>query len=258
MFWHGESLSRLERLCMHSFLHNGHPVDLYVYEEPRGVPPGVRLVDASEILARDLVFRHRRTGSVAPFADWFRYRLLLEKGGIWSDTDVVCLRPLDYPDPVIYARQDDRLINNAVLGLPAGHELAAWMAACCESPNRPLPYDGPATRLRKWKRRVFHGDRRDKVGWGEYGPKGFTLAARYLGYEHAALPSWHFYPVPCDEWHKLYESSAQSGFVLPQDSRAVHLWNGMAGRRQAFDKNGRFPADSPYEQLCRRYLDSEG
>ena len=30
MFWHGPALSRMEQLAIASFLHHGHPVDLYV------------------------------------------------------------------------------------------------------------------------------------------------------------------------------------------------------------------------------------
>src|SRR5689334_11188531 len=123
MFWHGAPLSRMEQLSMVSFLWHGHPVDLYVYEEPVSVPAGVRLMDAHQILSADLIFRHRRTGSLAAFADWFRYQLLLERGGIWADADVVCLRPLAFRDPVVFGWADDYL-NNAVLGLPAGHDLA--------------------------------------------------------------------------------------------------------------------------------------
>jgi len=71
---------------MASFLAHGHPVDLYVYEPPGAPPAGVRLVDAEEILPRALLFTHRRTGSLGSFSDWFRYRLLRERGGIWAET----------------------------------------------------------------------------------------------------------------------------------------------------------------------------
>ncbi len=78
---------------------------------------------AEEILPRAVLFTHRRTGSLGSFSDWFRYRLLKERGGIWADTDVVCLAPLVYPQQEIFGWQDARVLNNAVLGLPAGHPL---------------------------------------------------------------------------------------------------------------------------------------
>jgi Glycosyltransferase sugar-binding region containing DXD motif len=254
MFWHGAALSRIERLCIASFIAQGHPLHLYAYEPPEALPPGVRVLDADEILPRAALFRHRRTGSLGPFSDWFRYRLLQERGGIWADADVVCLAPLEYQQAEIFGWQDASCVNNAVLGLPAGHELAAWMAAACEDPNRILPYDSFGMRLRKWRRRYFEGNRRERIRWGEYGPKGLTHAARHLGYVHRAQPTTHFYPLHCEDWRALFESRADRGPLWGPESRAVHLWQEMMKRASGFDKNAQFPADSPFEALCRRYL----
>lgn len=253
-FWHGPPLSRLERLCLASFVAHGHPVDLYVYDEPQGVPPGVNVVDAQRILPRDTLFHHRRTGSVALFADWFRYRLLFKQGGIWADTDMVCLKPLAFQSRELFAWQDTRLINIALLGLPAGHSLAVWMAQVCEAPNKVLPYDGFGSRVRKWRRRVLQGNRRDRIRWGEYGPKGFTLAARHFQYAQKALTTETFYPVACEDWQTLFSSGGAHAPPWFEDSYAVHLWNNMMHRAGGFDKNGAFPADSPFERLCREYL----
>jgi hypothetical protein len=254
MFWHGASLSRIERLCMASFLAHGHPLDLYVYDAPASVPADVRLMPAEEILPRALLFRHRRTGSLGSFSDWFRYRLLKERGGIWADADVVCLAPLAYPEPEIFGWQDARYINNAVLGLPAGHELAVWLDACCEAPNRLLPYDNIGIRLRKLRRRYFAGNRRERVRWGEFGPKGLTQAARHLGYIDKAQPVAHFYPLACANWRDMFASRAAAEPLWTPQSRTVHLWQQMMHGMPGFDKNGRFPNDSPFEELCRRYL----
>lgn len=253
MFWHGPALSRMEQLAVASFLHHGHPVDLYVYEEPRGVPRGARVCDAAEILPRDALFTHRRTGSVGVFADWFRYRLLAERGGVWADMDVACLRPIAYPQVEIFGWEDEHYVNNAILGLPAGHALARWLADCCERPNRVLPYDGWRMRLRKLKRRHLQGDRRDRVRWGELGPKGLTAAARHLGYLDRALPRCHFYPVRSEEWRVLFEPARNSMLPWSDNSRAVHLWNNMTVQATHFNKNARFPAGSPFEWLCTRY-----
>jgi hypothetical protein len=257
MFWHGAPLSRIERLCMASFLAHGHPVDLYVYETPAAPPAGVRLMGAADILPRSLLFTHRRTGSLGSFSDWFRYRLLHERGGIWADADVVCLAPLVYPQAEIFGWQDARVINNAVLGLPAGDALAAWLAACCEDPNRLLPYDPWPLRLRKLRRRYLGGNRRDRVRWGEYGPKGLTQAARYLGYLDKAQPVAHFYPVACEDWRIMFTSAAGRKPPWTAQSRAVHLWQQMMHTSSGFDKNAHFAEDSPFEELWRRYTQNE-
>ncbi len=254
MFWHGRPLSRIERLSMTSFVRNGHPVDLYVYEEPASVPAGVCVRDASEILPRRALFMHRRRRSIAHFADWFRYRLLFERGGIWADADMVCLHPFDFASPVVFAWQDERYLNNAVLGLPAGDPLAKWLATCCEHPNRILPYDDLQARFKKLKR-WLKGQGREHVRWGDTGPYGLTRAARYLGYVQHALPRRHFYPVSFEEHHVLFESSPVGGDMPFEDCRAVHLWNQLIEAGKVLDKNSRFPADSPFEQLWARYMD---
>jgi hypothetical protein len=251
MFWHGAPLSRVERLSLASFVHHGHAVHLYAYEDIAGVPSGVTMRDASEILPRKLIFRHRRTQSLAPFADWFRYRLLFERGGIWADTDMVCLKPFDYAQPRVFGWQDEELINNAVIGLPAGDVLASWMAGVCEHPNRWLPYDDFGTRMRKLKRRALRGNQRGDIRWGEGGPIGLTRAIRHFGYTVEALPVWHFYPVSHDNFRVSFESPGEGGATGFGDSRALHLWNNLLAPES---KNARFPADSVFELLWERYV----
>jgi hypothetical protein len=257
MFWHGPALSRLERLCMASFIAHGHRVRLHAYQELRGVPPGVEVQDANRILAERYLFRHAKSGSIAAFADWFRYVLLHEHGGIWVDTDVVCLKPLQYSQPLLFGQQDEQIINNAVLGLPARHELAAWMIDCCEFPNRVRPYDKQRTRRRKLKRRLFQGNQRGNIAWGENGPLGFTQAARHLGYDHYALPFWHFYPVHFSNWRSVFDSGLQENPDLIAGSHALHLWNEMVRRAPGFHPERRFDPNSLFERLCARYLTSD-
>jgi hypothetical protein len=242
---------------MSSFLAHSHAVTLHVYEEPAGVPCGVDLADARQILPAALLFRHRKTGSYAMFADWFRYCVLYRLGGIWADTDCVCLQPLRYPTAEIYAWEDERQINNAILGLPVGHELAGWMADCCARPNRFLPYDSARTIWRKVQRRMRPGNGRELVKWGEYGPEGFTAAARHLGYTDRALPSWHFYPVHYRQWRIVFDGRQPDLQAQFTASTALHLWNEMMKREPGFDKNARFPAPSLFEQLWARYVRSD-
>ncbi len=256
MFWHGPALSRVERLAISSFLAHAHPLTLHVYEEPRGVPPGAMLADARATLPAERLFRHRQSGSYAIFADWFRYCLLDRLGGIWADTDVVCLRPLVYPGPEIFAWEDALRINNAVLGLPAGHPLASWMAACCAAPDRFLPYDDFRSKWRKLRRRLQPGNAAARVKWGESGPTGFTAAVRHFGYLERALPAWHFYPVHYRDWRAMFAGGQPNLRAALERSSAVHLYNEMLRTAPGFDKNGRFPADSLFEELCARYLRS--
>ena len=256
MFWHGPPLSRIERLCMSSFVAHGHAVHLHVYDEPQRVPAGVTIRDANGVLPRAELFVHRSSGSLAVFADWFRYRLLAEHGGLWVDTDVVCLRPFDHPGPEIFGWQDQSTINNAVLGLPQNHALARWMLASCELPNRFLPYDSLRMRRRKLVRRLL-GRGHAASKWGETGPAGLTAAARHLGCASRALPFWHFYPIHYQNWHTVFDATLRDRSNLIDGSYGLHLWNEMTRRQPGFDRDGRFPDDSLFEQLWTRYVTSD-
>lgn len=255
MFWHGAPLSRIERLSLASFLHHGHPVRLYVYEQPADVPAGVEVFDAGQVLPASSLYRHHRSGSVAPFADWFRYQLLFMHGGIWADADMICVRPLDYTDPVIMGWENAEQLNNALLGLPAGDPLAQTLAASCEQPNRFRAWDTWPMRLRKLKRRLLYPGRRERAGWSENGPRGLTLAAGHLDYLQHARPHTHFYPVRCEDWQCMFMASTDAHWPpWPDETRAVHLWNEMLRRSPGFDKNARFAAQSPFERLWREVL----
>lgn len=238
---------------MASFAANGHPVNLYAYDEVIGVPQGITVLDARKILPENSIFLHKKSGSIAAFADMFRYRLLFEAGGIWADTDMVCLQPFEYDAPEVFGWMEGDLINNAVLGLPKGHAMARWMAECCQDPNRWLPYDDFRTRRRKLKRRLLL-NQQGNVAWGEYGPQGLTQAARHFGIADRAQPFWHFYPLHYKQWQAIFDESLANNLEFLGKSKAIHLWNEMFRRDRSFDRNARFPAVSCFEQLWQRYF----
>jgi hypothetical protein len=116
---------------MKSFLDHGHEYDLYSYSSP-SVPAGVRVMDANEILPRGEVFFYsggEGAGSVACFANLFRYRLLMLRGGWWADTDVVCLSSQLPESETFFAWQDAQLIAIGVLKFPPGHPLITSLYA---------------------------------------------------------------------------------------------------------------------------------
>ena len=103
--WIGPELSAMEQLSIASFLKNGHEYHLYVYKEMKNVPGGCVLRDANEILPGARVFQYQQYPSYAGFANFFRYKLLLERGGWWADTDVICLKTLDFPETQVFASE---------------------------------------------------------------------------------------------------------------------------------------------------------
>ena len=94
-FWHGDVfLNEMQLLSIKSLLCNGFNYKLWSFDRILNLPDECERGDASEFLSRNLLFR-----PLAIFADWFRVELLFNKGGLWSDLDVICLKPFTPPFP---------------------------------------------------------------------------------------------------------------------------------------------------------------
>jgi len=124
--WIGEELSPVELLCAHSFIDKGHEFHLWLYNELKTpLPKQVVLEDASEIIPVEQVFAYTKTnqfghgkGSYAGFSDIFRYKLLHEIGGWWTDMDVVCLKPLGFEEPYVFRTHHDFPVVGNIMKCP--------------------------------------------------------------------------------------------------------------------------------------------
>jgi hypothetical protein len=239
MLWVEGPLSALERLSISSFLHCGHRVHLYVYGRVDGIPDGVEVLDGRSILPEERICRYgaiagEGKGSLALFANLFRYALLHRHGGVWSDCDVICLKSLDAvlaADYVIATEYRDGarqmlLANNCFLKTPPASPFAAECSA------------------------IALGADPDKVGWGELGPVMVTNMVRKHGLERFLVPPWQLSPLGWWEYRRLIEET-----TLPcaDTALAVHCFNEM-WRRSSLDKNARYAAHTPFELLKQRYL----
>jgi len=132
--WVGDPLSNLEKLCIQSFLDHGHPFHLYTYSNIDGIPDGAVVKDGNKILPWDKL-TSGKVKDMASLSDYFRYTLLNQKGGYWVDTDTICLRPFDFPDPIIFCGHPfgAHTFANCLLRFPAGHPLMETMQKLCES-----------------------------------------------------------------------------------------------------------------------------
>jgi len=140
--WIGAKLGPLEQLTILSFIRQGHPFRLWVYDIPTGLPnsPMLELASGEKILPRDRIFRYLKSSflghgknSVAGFSDVFRYQLLWEFGGWWSDLDVTCLTPLNFNDPYVFRSHHIlKMVGNIMYCPPK----SILMARCLEDANR--------------------------------------------------------------------------------------------------------------------------
>jgi len=228
--WIGPALSAMERLSLASFLACGHEVHLHTYGAVDGVPSGVVLRDAAEILPASAIFHYREHATSAGFANFFRYKLLLERGGWWVDLDVVCLAPFDFPGEHVFAGEpagEGRMATNAVIKAPAGSAAMARAWEVCRSKD-------PRA-----------------LGWGETGPRLLTALVSELALEHAIQPPEVFCPLHYDRWDDALDPAFVADFGPA--TRAVHLWNEM-WRREGRSKDERYPPGCLYERLKARYL----
>lgn len=250
--WIGGELSKIEQLSIASFVKNGHEFHLYTYGDVKGIPEGTIIKDANTIIPESEIFTYSK-GSYAGFADWFRWKLLLKKGGFWIDTDVVCIKPFNFDSELIFGLESKKLACPAVMSFPKGHEICSFLEENCRLPNKELPYDKPKDKRRKLKRKLL-GQGKSHIKWGETGgPEGFTRALKHFDLFKLSKPFTYFFPIHHSNWNSFYDTTLKNDLEFFNDTYAIHLWNEMT-RRSNFDKNATFDSNSLVEQLKRKYL----
>lgn len=231
--WIGASFSNLEKLCAQSFLDHGHEFHLYAYDDIKGVPDGVTVKDGNEILNAGELFdgTWQRPSNLA---DYFRYALLYQKGGWWVDMDLICLKPFEFQESVVFAPRGHTAtaFNNFILCFPAGNALMCEMHKLCES---------RLAQKRNHRKRFSHGS----LG----GPAAFTEMVYKLDMQKHVVTSARFYnPAPQVAFNKQY----REGLHFPSNTHAVHLRK--AGQdKVGIDMNAQFDEESMYEQLKARH-----
>src|SRR5664280_1517399 len=119
--WVGDRLGYLEQLCLVSATAVGHPVTLYSYtpDNLKGVPDGIEIRDAREVMPEEKLVRYSDSGAVALGANFFRYALLAKDVGYWVDLDLYFLKALDFKGEYVFGWEYENWINNAVLYVPS-------------------------------------------------------------------------------------------------------------------------------------------
>lgn len=231
--WVGNELSKMEQLCIKSFLDNGHPFHLYAYNEITGLPDGVVVKDANEILPEMSVFKYKDRDTYSGFANMFRYKLLLEKGSFWVDMDIVCIEAFEFDTEYVFASVRNHAslpeITNFIIKAPANSPImeSCYQSALCLAP--------------------------ENTYWGMTGPKLIAKKVIEFGLESFITEPDVFAPVIWQNFRFLI-SSDWPGLEKEQirKVKAVHLWNEM-WRLNGVGKNTTFNPDCVYEQLKNVY-----
>jgi hypothetical protein len=229
--WVGPRLSAMERTCIASFLRHGHSFHLYVYERPDDIPPGTVVLDASEIIPASRIFTYKEHNTYAGFANFFRYKLLLEKGGWFVDADTICLRPFDFDSVYVFSSEGlngRQTVNLGALKVPRASPVVEHCWAECEKLDTA------------------------ELKWSQCGPQLMARAVESCGLQRYVKPPEVFCPIHFSEWKRLLDPKEDCEFG--DATYAVHLWNEL-WRREGLNKDGPYPAGSVYEELRQRYLE---
>jgi hypothetical protein len=214
-FWHGKPLSPYQQLCLKSFVDCGHEFILYSYDRV-DVPAGIELEDAAAFFPRDRVFFYSSgpgAGSVSAFSNLFRYRLLHEEGGWWTDADVICLSR-DVPEEDIVFGWQDRsraLIGSAILKFPREHHLVAALYKTAQQMGA-------------------------QVAWGQAGPDLVTQLVKQHALDHLARDASLIYPLePGEAIHALMPAHRDAIREKTGGALFLHLWNEILRRASVLD-----------------------
>lgn len=230
--WVNGSLNVLHRLCIQSYLANGHEFHLYTYNGEIEVPPGTVIKAANEIVPQKDIFFDNR-GSLCSFADLFRYELLFECGGWWVDLDQICLKSFDFESDYVFASEYN----------PSFHQ-----NVCIGSIKVPRHSD-----IMHYCRQMAYKAYRSNFPLVTWGVLGSRVLKSYLdsnkSFEDYILPPHVFCPMPYFHYNLLFNDFLSD---FTEKSYGIHFWNEIL-RVNRVDLNMEFHKNSYFERLKVRY-----
>lgn len=254
-FWVGERFSNVELLTFQSCRKHNHKPLVWTYGKINNVPETVQIKDASTILDRSL-FAHYKDELLLPLAnisDIFRYHLLYQVGGYYSDTDVVLVRNLDsIPYDEFFCSTHEyewgECANGCFMKLKAGSATSQYLLDECQK------------RLIK-----MEAERDEPVHYCHLGPFVVqecvrNLPVKVLPYDYINPIHWRwvkeliaFKKMNLKFFYKtklrMYLPNIEKrGYQLTKNTYAVHLCNEM-WKQNGIDKDDTFHPSSLFEKL---------
>lgn len=248
LFWAYGKLSKLETLSITSFVKQGYEVNLWTYGDMPNAPKGSIVKDAREILDEKYVFLNQR-GSYAGFSDLFRYAVLSSIGGLYSDTDVIALKPAsELPtEPFLVterAGQKKNLKNfiRRLLKLEKQDRINGNII------YNPHPVEGDLIDLAyAYSLRFPKSD----VKWSEIGPSLLTAIVN-IHSNHGFVIQGPDFSNPIS-YSFCPDKLLTPNIKMPSTSFFLHCYN-EKWRRAGKDKNDEYPVNSILNNLEKLYL----
>ena len=242
--WIGKSLSPIEQISALSFLKQGHRLFLYAYEDVKGVPPGVIVRDAREVLPGDEIVKHRKTGSPALHSDIFRYALIAQKQQIWVDLDLIAISPIRDSEGYVFGYETKEEVNGAVLFLPSHSKTLQDLLKLDKDTVGYPPHLSKFRRFRYFLKSKGRGLGIADWPWGSIGPRGLTHYLVKNNEIKYAQPINAFYSIPLKDVRRFVDSSDISLNKISSEVVAIHLWGSHLHRVIKNNCNGIIPPKS--------------
>jgi hypothetical protein len=254
--WTGPRLTNIQKLCIRSYINQGHEFHLYVTEPTDGIPEGTVVHSCDEICSPS---ERSNFDNCVHFCDYFRVLLILKEGGWFVDLDTVCFRRLDFNQPYVFVSEEQlrtpastpalptssdvqEYISGCVFKAPKGSEILKYIISRIEGMDKMHPDNwlsfGPALfkeavskfRLSKYVMApiVLDAMRYDEmslfvtpgVEWA-FTDKSYLIHLRTSAWTTDALDSDRFYPKGC-----LFEKLKRDNFVYgPKVSIVIPVYN---------------------------------
>jgi hypothetical protein len=225
--WIGNKLSIVQRLCLSSWLAHGHKVRLWVYEDVENVPAGVDISGAEEVLPPP-IHRYKDQGnfdSPVLHANLFRYLFLSLRGGVFIDTDTLCLSSEDLPQNTVSTEHETKRIPNfAIVHFEAQHPVISWCS-------------------------VEAFSRLDEPRAGRFGPKLLSEGFERHFNDIERLPPSAFCPIPWSRAWRILDPEPPS----LEGAKGVHLWDRVIVK-SGLDLEAEHPPTCLWETWKRDYL----
>lgn len=199
--WVRGQLSKLECLTIKLLQKHGHEVHLWSFDKIDNAPEGTVLRNAAEVLPEESIFTFKGApvsgipkggiGSLSHWSDQFQLKVLYKEGGIYSQLDVACLKPLDFADDYKFVAYGENYIAAFLMKCPKGSLFAGATSAVLNQ--------------------HVNGSMTEKMDWNfSMQLIGFCLKRTLPEYKKYILPQNHFLDLGCKKTGPFFDATEPS------------------------------------------------
>ena len=216
-----------------------------------------------DIFLFDGVTQPEQSGSLAPFSDALRYRLLSLGLGTWVDWDVYFLHALDPDQATILGWEGPRpfgaslnpyaaMVGNAIMRMPPDSRVLQDLVRITSAPYEMPPWLSPWLRYQVKRNLGGAPYNPGAARYAEYGPIALSYYIRKHRMKSLVRNYTYHYPVDYREVSAFLQEANAFLASLPREAQTIHLWNSSFRRLT----NTSLPPNSFAARLREESLDA--